>query len=232
MLKTYLKEKHEKQQKRQTNFYTPSGIHVYFKEPLEGTHIDPEDVIANLESILPSHLLQEIEMIVFGVFEEFKERSLNAMYSDGTLYISNSQDDHNDLLDDLIHETSHSLESLYGLQIYGDGKLEQEFLRKREHLYDILWSAGYRTPKGFFMNPEYDKEFDMFLLQQIGYDKLSEFTSGLFISPYAPTSINEYFATGFTDFYMDPSHGFLKKVSPALYEKLILLQDEKNLDTQ
>tara|TARA_R110000824_G_scaffold76640_1_gene194074 strand:- start:13726 stop:14355 length:630 start_codon:yes stop_codon:yes gene_type:complete len=206
------------------------GIHVYFKEPIENKQIDIEGVIGHLESMIPTHLLDEIEMIVFGMFDEFKERSLNAMYKDGTLYVSNIQDDHNDLLDDLIHETSHSLESRYGFQIYGDGELEKEFLRKREYLHDILWKTGFRTPKSFFTDLEYNEEFDMFLYKQVGYGKLIDLTSGLFINPYAATSINEYFATGFTDFYMDPSHGFLKKLSPVLYRKLILLQDEKNLD--
>jgi hypothetical protein len=54
---------------------------------------------------------------------------------------------------------------------------------------------------------------------------------GLFINAYAAVSLREYFATGFTDFYLHPNHNFLKQVSPALYEKLLLLQDGKNLDT-
>jgi len=54
---------------------------------------------------------------------------------------------------------------------------------------------------------------------------------GLFINAYAAVSLREYFATGFTDFYLHPNHNFLKQVSPALYKKLLLLQDEENLDT-
>jgi len=52
----------------------------------------------------------------------------------------------------------------------------------------------------------------------------------LFISPYAATSIREYFATMFTEFYLDPNHNFIKKVSPAVYEKIMLLQDPEKLD--
>ena len=78
------------------------------------------------------------------------------------------------------------------------------------------------------MDPEYDYEFDQFLLKDVGYDKLSKIVSGVFINPYAPTSLREYFATGFTDFYLQPNdHSFLKKTSPALYDKLALLH---NLD--
>ena len=43
---------------------------------------------------------------------------------------------------------------------------------------------------------------------------------GLFISPYAATSLREYFATGFTDFFMEPDHRLLKSISPILYKKI------------
>ena len=68
-----------------------------------------------------------------------------------------------------------------------------------------------------------DPEFDDFLLNKIGYDKLSILMQGLFISPYAATSLREYFATGFTEFFMQPDHRLLRTVSPVLYKKLIKL---------
>ena len=37
-------------------------------------------------------------MIIVGWFEEFEERKLNAFYKDGTLHISNTQDDEEDML--------------------------------------------------------------------------------------------------------------------------------------
>jgi hypothetical protein len=73
--------------------------------------------------------------------------------------------------------------------------------------------------------------FGMFLYQKIGYDKLSEIMKGIFISPYAATSLREYFATGFTEFYLHPDeHGFLQKIAPELYKKLISLHDPEILD--
>ena len=54
---------------------------------------------------------------------------------------------------------------------------------------------------------------------------------GLFINVYAATSLREYFATAFTDFYLDSDHNFLQKVSPAVYEKLINIQNEEFLDS-
>ena len=232
MLSTYLIEKQKKLQQQQTDFYTPSGWHVYFKEPLHNDEIDVEKLISKVEGTVPAHLRAEVEMIVIGWFDEFETRDINAFYKDGALYISNVQDSAQDMYDDIIHELSHSLEGAYGYEIYGDQKIKEEFLRKRKYLHDLLWSAGFKAPMAFFMNSEYDKEFDMFLYKTVGYDKLSSLVQGLFVSPYGATSIQEYFATGFTEFYLDPNHNFLQKTSPELYKKLFLLQKEENLDSR
>jgi|TARA_Y100000034_G_scaffold127949_1_gene181700 hypothetical protein len=212
------------------SFYTPTGIHVYFKDRMMNDKVDVENVISKVESTVPSHLLSEVEMIIVGWFEEFEKRKLNAFYKDGTLYISNVQDDEEDMYDDIVHEVAHSLESALGYEIYSDQKIKDEFLRKRKYMYDILWNKGYKTPLGVYMNPEYDEEFDMFLYKKIGYDKLFQLLKGLFITPYAATSLREYYATGFTEFYLDSNHNFFKKVSPELYKKILLLQDPEKLD--
>ena len=230
MLIKHLQERQKKIQQNNTDFYTPTGLHVYFKEPIFNNDVDVERVVHKVENSLPEHLLSEVEMIVFGQFDEFEERSLNAFYDSGALYISNIQDDEADLYDDIIHEISHSLEGPYGFELYADEKIKNEFLRKRKYMHDILWTNGFRAPLSFFMNPEYDEEFDMFLYEKIGYKKLSNLLMGVFISSYAATSLREYFATGFTDFYTHPDHELLKKISPELYKKLILIQDPKKLD--
>ena len=209
----------------QSDFYTPTGIHVYFKDNIENKEIDPELVVGRLEDALPLPLLSEIEMIIIGWFEEFERRSINAFYDSGTLYISNVQDNNSDMFDDLVHETSHSLEQPHGMLIYGDGELEKEFLRKRGHLHDLLWAKGYKIPKVVFYDPEYNEELDMFLYEDLGYEKLSSLIRGLFISAYSVTSLREYFATGFTDFYLDPNHDFLKTTCPVLYKKLLELHN-------
>jgi hypothetical protein len=216
---------------QQTNFYTSTGIHVFFKDPLKNPDLDIEELVSKLESTMPSHLLSEVEMIIIGWFDEFDERGINAFYDGGTLFVSNIQDDFMDMYDDLIHEISHSLEESHGYFIYGDKKIEQEFLRKRKHLHDLLWKKGVKAPLSSFLDSEYDKEFDMFLYQKIGYDKLSGIMMGLFLTPYAATSLKEYFATGFTEFYLHPeTHDFFQKVSPELYKKIFLLQDPEELD--
>jgi len=231
MLPKHLQEIHQKRQQAQNDFYTPGGLHVFFKNGIDNDGIDVEKVVASIESKLPLHLRSEIEMIIVGWFDEFEERGINAFYDSGTIYISHIQNDNEDMIEDLVHELAHSLEEAHGYYIYGDEKIKKEFLRKRKHLHDLLWTKGYKIPLATFMDLEYNQEFDEFLYQTVGYDKLSAIVSGLFLTAYAPTSLREYFATGFTTYYMDPNHAYFKKVSPALYEKINSLQDEETLDT-
>mgnify|MGYP003652557027 FL=1 len=231
MLRDYIQQKQRQLLEQQTDFYTSTGIHVYFKDPVENEEINVETVVSDIESIIPAHLLSEVEMIIIGWFDEFEERSINAFYDGGTLYVSNVQNDFMDMYDDIVHEISHSLEEPYGYFIYGDKKIENEFLRKRKFLHDILWQKGFKAPMTVFMELEYNKDFDMFLYEKIGYDKLTTLVEGIFVTPYAATSLREYYATGFTEFYVNPdTHGFLRKVSPELYKKLVLLQDPEKLD--
>ena len=98
-------------------------------------------------------------------------------------------------------------------------------------MHDILWKMGYKIPLASYMEPEYNKEFDMFLYEKVGYSELGNILRGVFITPYAATSLREYFATAFTEFYLHPDeHGFLKKLCPALYKKIVSLHDPEKLD--
>ena len=232
MLRTYIENKQKALMNQQVDFYTPSGIHVYFKDDLKNDQISIEDVISQVESKIPRHLLSEVEMVIVGWFKEFEERDINAFYRDAILHISNEQDDVEDMVDDIIHEVAHAAEEAYGFEIYGDSKVKNEFLEKRQRLHDELWGLGYKIPRSLFSEIEYNKDFDNFLLNTVGYDKLNVICSGLFINAYAPTSLREYFATGFTDFYMRPDdRQTLESVSPKLYQKLFQLNFEENVDS-
>ena len=225
-------EKHQSLQQKNTDFYTSTGIHVYFKDPMVYTSdIDVENVVAMLESRIPTHLLEEVEMIIVGWFKEFEERDINAFYDSGTIYVSNLQDNEKDMYDDLVHEVAHALEAPHGYHLYADEKIKNEFLSKRARLHDILWNMGYKAPKSFFSEVEYNQEFDNFLHKKVGYDKLAQVLNGLFVNVYAATSLREYFATAFTEYYLDDNHNFLQKVSPAVYEKIIKIQNEEFLDS-
>ena len=70
-----------------------------------------------------------------------------------------------------------------------------------------------------FLNIDYSKEFDEFLYREVGYDKLTFFTMGLFVSPYGATSYREYFANAFEHYFLtDPQ--YVKIISPAAYDKI------------
>ncbi len=226
----HLLEKQKKLLQKNSDFYTARGTHVYFKDDLIND-VDVEGVIAKIEAKLPAHLLDEVEMIVIGWFDEFEDRGINAFYDSGAVYVSNMQDDDADIYDDIVHEISHSVEDAYGYEIYGDQKIKDEFLRKREHLHNILWKMGFKAPKSFFQNVEFTREFDDFLHKQVGYGKLTTIMQGLFITPYAATSLREYFATMFTEYYLDSDHNFLQKVSPQLYKKILMIQNPEMLDS-
>jgi len=231
MLISQLQEMQKKRSQKNSDFYTPTGIHVYFKDEVT-SDVDFEVVISKVESKIPVHLLSEIEMIIVGWFDEFEERSVNAFYDSGTIYMTNLQDDIEDAFDDIIHEISHSLEEAHGYFIYGDEKVKDEFLKKRAFLHDLLWKLDFKVPKSFFGDVEYNIEFDDFLHKKIGYAKLSPIVQGLFVNAYAITSLREYFATMFTEFYLDSDHSYLKKIAPELYKKIFLLQDSNNLDNE
>jgi Mlc titration factor MtfA (ptsG expression regulator) len=50
---------------------------------------------------------------------------------------------------------------------------------------------------------------------------------GLFVSPYGATSLEEYFANAFENFYLeDPDD--VKKISPALYNLIVQLHQEED----
>ncbi len=227
----YLQNKQKTLQEQTTDFYTSSGIHVFVKDLIENEDIDLEDVINTVESMVPKAFMSEVEMILVGDFEEFRERHISAAYKDGALYVSNTQLDEADMIDDIVHEIGHSIEEPYGYELYYDQKIKNEFLQKRERLHSILWGHGFKTPKAFFNNTEYDEELDNFLFHKVGYDKLTQYCLGLFINAYAPTSLREYFATGFTDYFMRPDdHGYLKETSPELYKKINDLYMSEKLD--
>ena len=230
MLIDYLQNKQHKLMEQLNNFYTSNGIHVYVDSPLNNEELDLEEIISKVESVMPSHLLSEVEMVIVGWFDEFEERKINAFYKDGTLHVSNIQDDAEDMYDDIIHEIAHSIEEPYGYEIYGDKKIENEFLKKRKFLHDVLWKMGHKIPLSVFLDTEYNEDLDLFLYEKIGYDKLSSIVEGIFLSAYAPTSLREYCATGFTEYYLDSNHEYLKKISPELYKKLSLLQKPEKLD--
>lgn len=213
-MKEYIKENINKSNER----LLYNRIVTYIKDPLP-EDFDLDYVFSKVQKTIPEHLTYEIDSIFVGQFDELKDRELDALYKDGAIYITNQQRNEEDMIDDIVHELSHASEETYTALIYADGKIENEFLGKRRKLLDILKAEGYNIPIDTFMNTEYSKDFDMFLYKEVGYEKLTMFVMGLFVSPYGATSLREYFANGFEHYFLhDPE--YVKRISPAIYEKV------------
>ena len=149
-----------------------------------------------------------------------KDLPFNAKYKDNALYITNDQDNENDMMDDVIHEVAHAVEEQFENQIYDDFTVESEFKSKRQTLYHLLDQEGFEPSAEKFDNTEYDKHFDHYLYNVVEYPTLSTLTTGLFYSPYSITSLREYFANGFENYFLR-DQSYLKKTSPALYSKIV-----------
>ena len=198
-------------------------IPILIKDPFMSDEVNMEEFIDEIETRIPRHLLQNIEIIYVGDFPDLDGR--NAAYIDGAIYITNKEPTTHDMLENVIHEIAHSIESAYGTQIYSDNKLQNEFLGKREKLKAILDAQGYEFPEEYYINTEYTRAFDEFLSDRVGYPTLLSLTMGLFASPYGATSLREYFANGFEKFYLGESR-LVKETSPVLYNTIVKLRTE------
>jgi len=203
--------------KRLRDSYSLNGIQIYIKDKLP-EHIDMDVVVSYIVSRIPVHLMAGVDIIYVGQFEDLVRREINAYFENGAIFMTNEQDNEMDMIDDIIHEMAHAAEREYGNLIY-DGYIEREFKGKRERLYHLLSAEGYKISPIFRVKMEYDKDIDEFLYKEIGYDNLNNLVNGLFVSAYASTSLREYFARGFEEYFMGDVQ-YLKKVSPAIYRAM------------
>ena len=205
--------------------YNIHGKPFVFAQPFE-KDINLDFIKNKIETLAPEYFFDNVDGFFVGYVKEFFKdgREYNAMFKDGAIYLSPDQDDEKDLLDDILHELAHAIEEKNENEIYGDGRLEREFLAKRRYLYYLLSDDVYDIDD--YSNPDYNYDFDQHLYRGIGYDKLRGVSAELFYSPYAITSLREYWANGFEN-YLINSRGKLKEISPVLYQKIDSLFDFK-----
>jgi len=196
-------------------------IPIFFKDKFIEP-IDLRKVIQEIETRLPEIFFYGIDSLIVGDFDEFAERRVNAKFDNGSIYVTNNQSNEEDMVDDIVHEVGHNVEQNYSTDIYGDSEVEIEFLGKRKKLFHLLKQEYGSKLNGWgksFMDTEYSPEFDDFLYQVIGYPLLTSLTMGLFISPYAITSLREYFATAFEEYFLK-DRDYIRSISPRLYHKI------------
>jgi len=211
-IRSYIKNKKVKH-------FNIAGIEVYEKDQITND-VDVRMVLSEIIKRIPDHLLSNVDSIYIGSFDFLKERDVQAAYENSSIFITNEQDTEEDMMDDIVHEIAHSIEEKYAREIYEDQKIESEFLQKRKKTWMLLKDQGFDLELQYFLDTEYSKEFDEYLYMEIGYPLLAMLTSNLFYSPYAVTSLREYFANGFEAFFMKENIGRLKSVSPTLYKRI------------
>ena len=202
-----------KNQRREFTIFNRIPVHM-----LQPTIISFTEVVDKIEENIPQHMFDEIDEIFVGSFEENDSRALEAHYESGAIYITNDMVTVDDYVESIIHETAHSIEQARGFEIYGDQKVQEEFLGKRMTLKRTLDANGYDV-EADFTDIEYSEDFDLYLYKEVGYDEIGNLTSGLFYSPYAATSVNEYFANGLENFFLG-NREYLKRISPQLTKKI------------
>ena len=212
-----------KKSKKMKDHYKLHDIDIFIKDPLpEGVNAD--FVIRYISKRVPYYLLKGVDMIYIGQFKQLINRDINALFEDGAIYLTNEQDSDKDMIDDIIHEIAHSIEHLYGEIIYDDGSVAREFLSKRKRLFTDLTSYSYNPPEDLQVMLAFSQEIDDYFYKEVGYDTMWNFVNGLFPSPYAATSLREYFARGFEEYVMDNKRD-LEQMCPVLFLKIEELYD-------
>ena len=182
------------------------------------TTYDVSEVLKGIESNIPQTLVSELDYIIISDSDYLKDRELDSVYMDGVIYMSGNIESTKEAILTVVHEIAHSVEDKFP-QIYEDETIEAEFLGKRTKLYQILASHNIETQGLDFLNAEYSENFDDFLYLVVGYPLLRNLSSGLFLSPYAATSIREYFADAFEEYFLREPKG-VKLISTAVYYKI------------
>jgi hypothetical protein len=209
--------------KKMRDHFNLAGVDVFIKDVLPES-IDVQFVFEYISSRIPFFFMTGIDIIYIGYFPEMKEREVNAYFEDGAIYVTNKQDDEMDMIEDIIHEIAHAVETNHQEFIYSTGVIQREFVSKRQRLEPLL-SQSYNVPSDFVVNFEYDEGIDDFLFRDVGYDALEQIAVNIFQSPYSITSVREYWAKGFEELFIG-DQGTLRAISPVLYKVLISLVKE------
>ncbi len=219
-----------KQKQKESKHFIWNGVEVFIKDPITNPKISIKNILNSIGNKIPDHLLSNIDTIYIGQFDFLKDRNIQAMYENSSIFVTNDQKNEDDMADDIIHEIAHSIEEMYEHSIYSDGTIEREFLSKRKQLFSLLKAENIEADLSDFMTPEYSKRFDEYLYQNIGYPMLNMLGSSIFYSPYAITSLREYFANGFEAMYYFDDYDFIKNSCPKLYSKLYSLIEDPEYD--
>jgi len=216
--------KHKESKK---SHFVQNGVQVVIKDALP-PEINLRSILDKAFNTVPSMYLGYIDVVYVGKFFLLDKNDFGAVYDQGAIYLNNFQASEEDAVSHLVHEIAHAVEQNNSSFFYSDGEIEREFLSKRQKVHSLLSAEGISVPLFHFYNTEYSKQFDSLLYDEIGYPMLAMLTTNIFNSPYAMTSINEYFANIFEVFYNKKDVNFVKNSSFAVYNKLIELEESSD----
>jgi hypothetical protein len=199
-------------------YFFDGNVFVFEKDSLP-RDFNLDFVLKKVQDLVSRHLIFDLDAVYIGQFDFLDKHQYTATYRDGAIYVTNQQISEKDMIRDIVHEVSHMVEEQNEAELYGDRSLENEFLKKRRSLSSLLSSEGIRPPALLMGRPEFNPHLDQFFVKTVGYPLLITLINGIFNSPYAVTSLREYFARGFEEFLMGDRF-YLKKISPVLYSKL------------
>ena len=193
--------------------------------------VDIDKGLEKIVQVMPKHFFRNIEGIYIGEFPELIEREIDALYADSAIYVSNMILNTEEFVRNIAHEIAHSLEESIQQNNDSEDDLATEFLAKRNQLKRILSMNGYNVANQKFDSLEYDKRFDNFLYNEVGYPALLTLSSNVFASPYGATSFREYFANGFEHFFLN-DYQTVKSLSKQLFLLLTKIQKPSFFNNQ
>jgi len=183
--------------------------------------VDLDTVLEKLKN-MPQQLFSGVEKIIFGNFDILRGGGKVSVYKDGKIFIDIDSDEK--MYSAVVHELAHLIESYRSNEVYMDGEIKREFIRKRLKLFQAVEGhfPEINFDKRYYVTSSYNSDFDDFLTRELGYNRFMTIAKGLFVSPYAATSLSEYWARNFEEYFSDSyvSRNNLTKIAPAVYAKV------------
>ena len=133
------------EKQKNNNHFVWNNIEIFVKDQIVNQELSLGAVLDDLDGKLPKHFLDNIDAIYVGDFDFLKDRDIQAAYENSAIFVTNKQENVEDMSDDIVHEIAHSVEEAHRDQIYSDGELEREFILKRKQLYSVIKSENLKT---------------------------------------------------------------------------------------
>ena len=93
-----------KEREKNKKHFTWNGVEIWVKDPLVNPEISISSVLLSIDKKLPKHFYQNVDSIYVGEFDFLKNRNIQAMYENSSIFVTNNQENEEDMADDAIKE--------------------------------------------------------------------------------------------------------------------------------